>query len=357
MNDERVARVRREMMEFGMKQLLLTASDAIFYLLGKRIEPGERLLALHLPIEGAATLVVNELFPVREELGVELCTYHDAEPATARLASVLGSGKLGIDKAWPARFLLELMELRPELQLMNGSAAVDNVRRCKDAEEIRLLRRASQINDLVMGRLVEALHLGCSEREMARLLADLYEAEGTSGFSFAPIIAFGTNGALPHHRTGSDRLKDGDAIILDIGGLTDSYCSDMTRSLFCGQPGEEYRKVHQTVLAANRAAIAAVRPGVSFAAVDAAARDLIAAAGYGEYFTHRTGHGIGIMVHEPGDVSASNQMLLEPGMAFSIEPGIYLPGKFGVRIEDLVVVTEDGCEILNKYPKELQIIK
>lgn len=356
MNNERVVKVRHEMTRLGMQQLLLTASDAIFYLLGKRIEPGERLLALHLPIEGDATLVVNELFPITEELGVTICRYNDAEPAVVRLAAVLGSGRLGIDKAWPARFLLELMELRPKLQLMNGSAAVDNVRRCKDAAEIALLRRASAINDRVMGKIIEAIRPGCSEREIARLLPDLYEAEGTPAFSFAPIVAFGVNGALPHHRTGSDRLQDGDAIILDIGGLTDSYCSDMTRSLFCGQPGEEYRKVHRTVLEANRAAIAAARPGVSFASVDAAARDLIAAAGYGEYFTHRTGHGIGILVHEPGDVSASNQMLLEPGMAFSIEPGIYLPGKFGVRIEDLVIVTEDGCEILNRYPKELQII-
>ena len=356
MKTERVARVRLEMKRLKMTQLLVTASDALFYLLGKRIEPGERLLALHLPLEGAATLVVNELFPISEDLGVELCVYNDAEPAMLRLAALLADGRLGIDKDWPARFLLELMEQRPGLQLMNGSAAVDNVRRCKDEEEKLLLRRASQINDAVMEKLIAAIRPGISERELARLLPDFYEAHGTGAFSFAPIVAFGKNGALPHHHTGGDCLQHGDAIILDIGGVTDGYCSDMTRSLCFGEADEEYKMVHQTVLEANRAAIAAVRPGVTFAAVDAAARDLITAAGYGPYFTHRTGHGIGLKVHEPGDVSASNQMELAPGMTFSIEPGIYLPGKFGVRIEDLVIVTEDGCEILNRYPKELQII-
>ena len=168
MKTERVARVRLEMKRLKMTQLLVTASDALFYLLGKRIEPGERLLALHLPLEGAATLVVNELFPISEDLGVELCVYNDAEPAMLRLAALLADGRLGIDKDWPARFLLELMEQRPGLQLMNGSAAVDNVRRCKDEEEKLLLRRASQINDAVMEKLIAAIRPGISERELAR---------------------------------------------------------------------------------------------------------------------------------------------------------------------------------------------
>lgn len=174
--------------------------------------------------------------------------------------------------------------------------------------------------------------------------------------SFTPLICFGENGAEPHHDSDETILEENQAIIVDIGGRKDGYCSDMTRSFFYGTPDEAYMTVYNLVKDANLAAIKAVKPGVTFKDIDNAARQVIAAAGYGEAFTHRTGHGIGINVHEFPDVSSVNDMICEAGMIFSIEPGIYLREKFGVRIEDLVLVTEDGCEVLNQYPKALLTI-
>lgn len=357
MKRERLERVIAAMTAQHLDQLLITSTDAIFYLLGTWIEPGERLLALRLTQQGEATLLVNALFPQTPQAGLTLSTYRDGEDAVALLAALLPEqGRLGVDKNWAAHFVLRLQELRPNLTYVNGSSGIDAVRACKDEAERVVLREASRMNDAVMAELIARLRPGVSEREMARLLPELYEAHGAAGISFAPIIAFGEHCALPHHEPDNRVLKAGDSIILDIGGITDHYCSDMTRSLFCGTPDDEYRQIHALVLAANRAAIAAVKPGVTFAAVDQAARSVIEAAGYGAFFTHRTGHGIGILVHEYPDVSAVNAKIVEPGMTFSIEPGIYLPGRYGVRIEDLVIATEDGCEILNQYSKELTCI-
>ncbi|WP_074010971.1 M24 family metallopeptidase [Romboutsia timonensis] len=173
----------------------------------------------------------------------------------------------------------------------------------------------------------------------------------------APIIAYGANGADPHAHCGSAKLKEGDCVILDIGCIKDNYCSDMTRTVFYKSAPEKAKEVFNIVLEANKRAIAMVKPGVRFCDIDNAAREYITEKGYGKYFTHRTGHSIGIETHDMGDVSSINTDILKPGMIFSVEPGIYLPGEFGVRIEDLVLVTEDGHELLNKYNKELNIIK
>ena len=219
------------------------------------------------------------------------------------------------------------------------------------------MREASALNDQATLALINLVADGLPESEMVSELAGIYQRLGCQGFSFEPIIAYGANGADPHHETNDDRPQPGDSVVIDIGSSYKGYCSDMTRTVFYGEPDEESRRVYETVRQAQEAAIKAVRPGVTFASIDRAARQVIEEAGYGEYFTHRTGHFIGREVHEAGDVSEFNQAQAQVGQIFSIEPGIYLPGKVGVRIEDLVLVTETGCQVLNQVSKDLMVVE
>ena len=180
--------------------------------------------------------------------------------------------------------------------------------------------------------------------------------QGAEGSSFTTIVCFGANAADPHHEPDGTVLEEGQCVLIDMGCIRERYCSDMTRTFVCGRPDAEFEKVHNLVREANERAEAFIRPGVRFCEIDAAARDYIAAAGYGEYFNHRLGHFIGQTVHEKGDVSSANTAEAKPGMIFSIEPGVYLPGRFGVRVEDLVLVTETGCERLNLEDKHWHIV-
>ena len=179
---------------------------------------------------------------------------------------------------------------------------------------------------------------------------------GADGFSFEPLVAFGANAADPHHGPDGTVIKPGDSVLFDVGCIKDGYCSDMTRTFYFQKASDEHRRIYEIVRSANETAISKIRPGVPLCELDGAARDLIAEQGYGPFFTHRLGHFIGLGEHEFGDVSSVNTQKAEPGMIFSIEPGIYLPGDTGVRVEDLVLVTEEGCEALNHYSKEFEII-
>ncbi|MCY6354930.1 M24 family metallopeptidase [Clostridium sp. ZS2-4] len=359
MKNERLQRIIANMMKNNLQQMIITSTASIFYITGKWIESGERLLALYINTEGDKKLFINELFPVNEDLGVELQIFSDSDDPIELLASTVKENKtLGIDKEWPSHFLIGLMEKKKQLKFANGSPIVDRVRMIKDSEEIQLMREASKINDMAMSDLIKkVIPKQYTENKVCKLLGDIYESYGTDSFSFYPLIAYGSNAAEPHHSSDNSELKIGDSIILDIGGRTNNYCSDMTRTVFYKEASDESRNVYNIVLEANLRAIEAVKPGVRFCDIDKVARDIIERAGYGKYFTHRTGHNIGIDVHEFPDVGEVNEMVVEEGMIFSIEPGIYLPGKLGVRIEDLVVVTKNGCEILNKYPKKLLVIE
>jgi Xaa-Pro dipeptidase len=357
LKQERLKHVTDYMMEKGLAQLLISDPASIFYLTGKWILPGERLLVLHLNLKGEKKLFLNELFPIHEDLGVDLVFFNDTDDCIRILADSLeDKGDIGVDKNWPARFLLRLMDIMPNSKFVNGSDALDRARMIKDPDECDLMREASLLNDAAMNQIIETFDPNDTELDISRKLNDIYVSSGADGLSFTPIIAFGANAAMPHHDTGKAHVKPGDSIILDIGCGKDSYCSDMTRTVFYHSVSDKACEVYEIVRQANQAAIDMVKPGVRFCDVDAAARGVIEAAGYGPYFTHRTGHSIGIEVHDLGDVSSQNIELLQPGMIFSIEPGIYLEGEFGVRIEDLVLVTEDGCEVLNNHPKVLTIV-
>jgi Xaa-Pro dipeptidase len=352
----RLTKLLNFMKESNLDQMVISDPAAIFYITGKWIHPGERMLVLYLNLKGNHRLFINELFPVNENLGIEKVWFSDIQDSIEILASYIGDGTIGIDKNWPAKFLLKLMKLKSNCEYINGSFIIDKIRASKDLEERDLLRTASRLNDAGMKNLMEVLSNKLSEKKAAGLLSEIYEKVGADGHSFDPIIAYGPNAADPHHSPDNSMLKDGDSIIIDIGCIKNSYCADMTRTVFYKSVSDKSKEIYNIVLEANKLAIAAVKPGVRFCDIDAAARDYIEACGYGKYFTHRTGHSIGIEVHDFGDVSAINTDKLEVGMCFSIEPGIYLKGEVGVRIEDLVLVTEDGCEVLNKYDKSLKVI-
>lgn len=357
MNQSRLTKVLELMKQQDLEQMLVSDPAAIFYLTGKWIHPGERLLCLLLKADGDHKIFINELFPVTEELGAEKIWFNDTQDGVSIVAKHTDSNKaVGVDKNWPAKFLLRLMELNGASSYKNGSEILDRVRMNKDEQERDFMRIASDINDKAMEKLEKGLEAEITEYKMMQNLTTIYEDLGAEGFSFTPIIGFGANAADPHHDTDKTVIKEGDSVILDIGCVKDSYCSDMTRTVFFKSVSEKGREIYEIVKEANLRAIATVKPGVRFCDIDAAARDYITEKGYGKYFTHRTGHSIGIECHDFGDVSSVNEMPVEEGMIFSIEPGIYLSGEVGVRIEDLVLVTKDGCEVLNKYPKELKII-
>jgi Xaa-Pro aminopeptidase len=230
------------------------------------------------------------------------------------------------------------------------------LRLIKEPAEIDLLRQAGASADIVAGLLADETFAGRREIEVARTVGRLLETNGSDVAGFA-IVAAGPNGASPHHEPGDRIIEEGDAIVIDFGGKVEGYCSDTTRMFYVGKPSAKFREVHAVVLAAQLAGIAAVRPGVTAASVDAAARGVIEDAGFGRYFIHRTGHGIGLDGHEDPYIVAGNEQVLEPGMAFSIEPGIYLPGEFGVRIEDIVVCTAAGGDRMNRSSREVVVVR
>lgn len=343
----RIDRVRSRMAEAELTQLLISDPTSIAYLTDLSLDPGERFFALLLGLTGEPLLFLNRLFSYDGPLPV--CWLQDTEPVAEAVFPHLGEGALGVDKTLPARFLLPLQEKGVKTRL--GSGCVDWVRAVKEPGEVAKLRLASVINDNVMRRALAELRPGVTEAEIAAFVRRAYLEEGCEGVSFPPIVSFGPNAADPHHEPDDTPLRPGDCAVLDIGGVKDGYCSDMTRTVFCGAPPAAYAALHALAVRANEAAEAMIRPGVRLCDIDEAARSVIREAGFGPYFTHRLGHFIGRQVHEYGDVSAAFTQPVEPGMCFSIEPGIYLPGRFGVRIEDLVIVTETGCAVLNQIPK------
>ena len=353
----RTNKILEKMKQQGINQALISDPYSIFYLTEYLENPGERFFAVLLDENGDHKLFINALFPLEKDLGLEKVVYSDTDNPIELLAKIIPNDSVvGIDKVLPARFLLPLMNHLPENKFVDVSQIVDRVRMIKDEEEKELMRRASLLNDAACQRVINSISEIKSEKDVAKDLLAIHEELKVDGLSFEPIIAYGANGANPHGTVGDRYVKPGDTIIIDMGGIKDNYCSDMTRTVFWKQPSEKAREVFEIVLEAQKRGVAAVKPGVRFCDIDAACRDYITEKGYGEFFTHRTGHHIGLECHEYGDISSINETRCEPGMIFSIEPGIYLPGEFGVRIEDLVLVTEDGCEVLNKLNKELVII-
>lgn len=358
MKSERLNRVMQKLENMGIQQMIISDPVSIYYLTGYSIDPGERLFALYINKNGANKLFVNLLFHVPEGLGVELVRFTDTDNYVGMLCDAVDKTMaLGVDKVMPAKFLLPLIKNCGDIRFELTSVCVDEVRACKDMEERELMRAASKINDQAMAQFKELLKEGVTEKEVAGKMLDIYCSLGGDDLSFSPIVSFGRNSAIGHHEPDDTPLKEGDVIILDVGCRKDSYCSDMTRAFFFKKVAEpKHKEIYDTVRKAMESAEAVCKPGVPLWQIDKAARDVITEAGYGQYFQRRTGHFIGLEVHDYGDVSSANQNLTKPGNVFSIEPGITIPGEFGLYIEDLVLITEDGCEILNHYTHDMQIL-
>lgn len=351
-------RVEKVMEKLECDQVLITDPLSICYLCEKMIHPGERFLGLLLRRNGEPVLYVNELFRFDEEIGVEKVYYTDTDNVTEVVGKDTDhNGILGVDKILPARSLLPFMEGKIASGFINGSLAVDHTRAIKEETEIELMRECSRINDLAMEHFKELIHEGVTEREVADQIMGIYASLGADGFSFPPIVAFGVNAADPHHMPDDTVVQKGDAVLFDAGCTYHGYCSDMTRTFFYQTgPDAEQTRVYNLVREANEKAEEYVRPGVRLCDIDSVARDIITEGGYGPDFTHRLGHFIGMEDHEYGDVSQNFNDLTVPGNIFSIEPGIYHPSVLGCRIEDLILVTENGSEVLNHYPKDIEII-
>ena len=357
MKQNRADRVIAELKKQGVTQMLITDPMSVYYLTDVYVQPMERFYALLLKENGDHIFFLNHLFSVPEVTGVQQVWSYDTDPVMDRVAEFIDrDAPLGVDKDLKARFLLPLMEMQAARRFVNTSVAVDTARGVKDEEEQEKMRVSSDLNDRAMAEFKKLIREGITEREVADQMLKIYLKLGADGFSFEPLVAFGANAADPHHGPDDTVLKRGDCVLFDVGCVKDSYCSDMTRTFYFGEVSDDHRHIYETVRRANEEAIAKVKPGVPLCELDLTARNLIGGEGFGPNFNHRLGHFIGLGEHEYGDVSSVNTQKAEPGMIFSIEPGIYIQGDTGVRIEDLVLVTEDGCEVLNHYPKELEII-
>lgn len=356
--NQRINAVLKQMTKRKIDHLIISDPSSIAYLINYKNQPGERMYVLLLSLSGKHTLFLNQLFYLDQKLDLDIVWYHDTDDETSILANYLQDANyIGVDKFWSAKFLLPLMQKVEEASFELGSKCIDYVRMKKDKEEQALMIEASRLNDQAIDQVIKLCSLGnLSEREVSKQLSSIYHQLGCSGNSFPPIIAYGKNGADSHHDGDDTKLKPGDSIIIDMGGIYQGYCSDMTRTVFYQEVSTKQKEVYELVKKANEAAEAMIKPGVRLCDIDKVARDIIKEGGYEAEFNHRLGHFIGRDVHEYGDVSANFDLPVEEGMIFSIEPGIYIQGEFGVRIEDLVLVTKDGCKVLNQYSKDLRII-
>ena len=346
----------------GLAALLLSPGSDLAYLAGYRVFASERLTCLVIGADGDATLVVPELESPRAKTAApDLAqrTWGETDDPYALVAQlVTAKGGVAVaDQMW-SLFVLRLQAALAGRGFQLASLLTRGLRMRKDAYERDALRAVSAAADRAFVRILEHEFSGRTERDVGAELAALLRAEGHDEVIFT-IVASGPNGASPHHETGERRIAHGDTVVLDFGGTRDWYCSDITRTVHVGTDVEdEVRKVHDTVRRSQEAGYSAARMGATAASVDAAARRVIDEAGYGERFIHRTGHGIGLDGHEHPYLVRGNEERLEAGMAFSIEPGVYIPGRFGVRIEDIAILGDDGqAEPLNRADHALAIVR
>ncbi len=361
---DRLARAAATAAERGVDALLITPSPDYTYLLGYGAPAMERLTCLVIPADGAPSLVLPRLEEplARHELGeladeLQIIPWDETDDPVRVVQRLVGTAlRVAVqDQMW-ARFALRLRAALDPAQLVEAGSTMAALRMVKSADEIDLLRAAASAADSVMLAVTGERLSGRTESELSRHIRALLADAGHDGDTFA-IVASGPNAASPHHHPGERVIIEGDSIVLDIGGFRDGYSSDTSRTAFIGEPPADFAALFAVLNQAQRVACEAVRPGVPAAEIDAAARGVITDAGYGDAFVHRTGHGIGMETHEEPYIVASNEAPLVVGNAFSVEPGIYIGGTWGARIEDIVVCTEAGGERLNTTSTELYLVE
>ncbi|MGH3518692.1 MAG: M24 family metallopeptidase [Haloechinothrix sp.] len=364
----RIGRARKAAAAASTDALLIAPGSDLRYLLGQAGGSFERLTTLMIPAGDATPVLVLPKLEApgyadvpTEELGVEMVTWVDGDDPYQLVADLVGRGgtpaRVAVSDATIALHVLNLRTAIPAAEQVLAGPIMRELRMRKDAAEIAALRTAGAAIDRVHARVPEFLRAGRTEAEVGADIAAAIVEEGHTAAEFV-IVGSGPNGASPHHDVSDRIIQRGDVVVVDIGGpIPEGYNSDCTRTYAVGEPRDaDVRSTYAVLQQAQRAAVAAVRPGATAQEIDAAARDLITAAGFGEFFIHRTGHGIGLDVHEEPYLMSGNDLLLEPGVAFSVEPGIYQAGRWGARIEDIVVVTADGVEALNRRPHELMVV-
>jgi Xaa-Pro aminopeptidase len=360
----RIRRVQAAMQASGVDGLLVTPSADLRYLTGYAATPLERLTALVVPAESDPVLVVPALECAEAErsaaalAGMPIESHGETDDAFAlAVRSLIGAQRVAVCDVMPARHVFAFQGALPTAQLAPAGPLLSDQRQRKAPDEVADLRQAAAAIDRVHARMGEFLAVGRTERACAAAIADAIVAEGHQQADFV-IVGSGPNSASPHHTVSDRALEPGDVVVVDIGGTVASgYCSDSTRTYAVArEPEEEFLLYYDVLLQAQSAQCDAAGPGVAAEALDRIGRSVIAEAGYGDFFIHRTGHGIGLETHEAPYIVEGNSLALEPGMTFSIEPGIYLAGRHGARIEDIVAVTETGVERLNTTSRQLSVV-
>lgn len=359
---DRLDAARQEMQRGGIDLLLVTPSADLLYLIGRRGHAMERPILLAVTRDAPAVMLVPELEApgIAGLSGITPLPYREAASPYALLHEALAGspnpGRIAVsDQAW-ASVLLRLQQVYPDSSFLPASRLLAALRMVKVPEELELLASAGRRADAAFERLLPIAFAGRTEREIAVVLGDLTRDEGLEPADWGPIVGSGPNGASPHHGASERVIREGDAVVLDFGGVVEGYQADITRTVHVGAAGDDFRRAYESVRRAQEVGVESVRPGVTAGAVDRRTREVIREAGLAEYFIHRTGHGLGLEAHEEPYIIEGNDQRLEAGMVFSIEPGVYLPGRFGIRIEDIVAVTESGVTRLNEATRHLVIV-
>ena len=360
-HQQRLATVRDRAIELGVDHVVAYSGEDMSYLTGERMDSHERLTALVVPADGGEPLLVLpslELTDVTRaaaaRVGARIHAWSDGTDPVPLVAGRV-SGRVAVSAALPALHLVPLQQ-SVDGEVVLASEVIDHVRAVKTPGEVDELAEAARRIDAVHARMGEFLQVGRTEDAVGELITAAIEAEGLTHAEFV-IVGSGPNGADPHHGVSDRVVTDGDIVVVDIGGpMISGYHSDCTRTYSMGEPSIEVAETYATLQEAQRLAREAIRPGIAIGEVDAAAREHLAAAGLGELFIHRTGHGIGLGLHEPPFVAPGADTILVEGMTFSVEPGIYASGSWGARLEDIVAVTSDGRRDLNTGERGLRVL-
>lgn len=357
----RIAALRQKMSDAGVDLLAVGPGAHMQWLLGFHPHADERPCLLCVSQSGVGILMpALNADGSRESTDLPFFEWADADGPDAAFKSLLQdldvdkANSIALDETMRADFAALVQDTMNPAQRQFTATTIGALRMCKDQSEYACLKTNALIADKAMQAGWEAMKPGMTELEVAAIIRQSFSARGAQ--PLFSIVGAGGNGAFPHHHTGDTILASGNAVVMDIGGGVNGYSSDITRMAVLGEPPQGYEEVHAVVEAAVQAALAAAMPGVMAKEVDAAARGVITDAGYGEYFVHRTGHGLGVEIHEQPYLTSVSETVLQAGMVFSIEPGIYLPGRFGLRLEDIVILREDGPEVFSELPRDLTVI-
>ncbi|WP_042354802.1 M24 family metallopeptidase [Bacillus rubiinfantis] len=363
---QRLEKLQTWMRENEIEVSFLTSSENVFYLTGYYTDPHERLLALAVFQEAEPFLVCPAMEvhdAKRSGWEYEIIGYSDIDHPWEMINHAISGrtqsvAKVAIEKEhMNVERYEQLQQLFTKAMFVSAEEKLRRLRMIKDAKELKILEEACALADYAVEFGASEIKEGKTELDVLNALEYALKQKGVTEMSFATMVLTGANAASPHGTPGNTKIQKGDLVLFDLGVIIDRYCSDITRTVAYGEINDKQKEIYDTVLKAQLAAIEASKPGVTAASVDLAARKIIADAGYGEYFPHRLGHGLGISVHEYPSMTETNGLIIEEGMVYTIEPGIYVPEVAGVRIEDDVYITADGAKILTKFPKELQILK